>query len=647
MTGDIGANYESRWFSIPPTSQWGIRYYASVGTASNGHEAFGFLHNPNAFSIPITATTRTGSTTFTIPANDTFRYQMPQDSGVDFDSTLDHAFFGVVAVGARPSSNNVYDWGFSLVPSSSLTTALVVGWGPGSSDLSQNGSPVWVTAIANTTLYIDYNGDRNGPVTDPTGQRCDVSLPIQALQSLRVYDPDRDQTAMRLYTLDGTLITGAWGQDPAVAGAGNPFLDVGTTVPAFPAPIMTKTSRIFTDNAPTGLSIGDVIEYTVRLDNKSLVSITSVPVLDTLPPGLNYVLNSTTKDNTPVPDAGVTPFPVDEGGLTVAIVRSREFSEIRFLCTIATGGTKTNVAEVVDYPGVVAINTITVPGGGGSTPCALQLTTSTGTPTDYQVGNNVFVTPTDADANTSSSSIQTVQIVITNTSNGDAEFRTLTETGNNTGIFRNTTGLPTSSTAGLAPDDGTLNVQVGHTLSSQYLDPQFSDTCSDTASIISPGLIKQLYLDTDGTDNDTTGDLDRVDPVATADTTTSTSQSIATGASATFTQTPNFVSTFTMPTGGTLATRAFVEVPSGRLPASPAITATVRRNGTAFSTVTTPTATLISGGFDTLTPPTPTPSPIPFPPETTASSSLPLLWEPPLQEAIPQPSQVSPSTGLP
>ena len=347
MTGDVGANYESRWFSVPPTNQWGIRYYASVGTASNGHEAFGFLYNPNAFAIPITATTRTGSSTFSIPANDTFRYQMPQDSGVDFDSTLDHAFFGVVAVGARPSSNNVYDWGFSLVPSSSLTTALVVGWGPGSSDLSQNGSPVWVTAIANTTLYVDYNGDRAGPVTDPAGQRCDVTLPIQALQSLRLYDPDRDQTAMRIYTLDGTLITGAWGQDPAVAGAGNPFLDVGTTVPAFPAPIMTKTSRIFTDNAPAGLSIGDVIEYTVRLDNKSLVSITSVPVLDTLPTGLNYVLNSTTKDDVAVPDAGATPFPVDEDGLIVAVVRSREFSEIRFLCTIMTGGTKSNVAEVL------------------------------------------------------------------------------------------------------------------------------------------------------------------------------------------------------------------------------------------------------------------------------------------------------------
>jgi len=109
----------------------------------------------------------------------------------------------------------------------------VVGWGPGSSDLSQNGSPVWVTPLAATRVYVDYNGDRNGPTNDPKGNKYDVAYDLAALQSQRVYDPDKDQTAMRLYTLDNVQIAAAWGEDPAVAGPANPYIDAGTTVIPF------------------------------------------------------------------------------------------------------------------------------------------------------------------------------------------------------------------------------------------------------------------------------------------------------------------------------------------------------------------------------------------------------------------------------
>ena len=58
------------------------------------------------------------------------------------------------------------------------------------------------------------------PVVDPNGVACDAAYAMAALESRTLYDPDKDQTAMRVYTLDGTLIAAAWGQDPAVAGAG-------------------------------------------------------------------------------------------------------------------------------------------------------------------------------------------------------------------------------------------------------------------------------------------------------------------------------------------------------------------------------------------------------------------------------------------
>ncbi len=69
----------------------------------------------------------------------------------------------------------------------------------------------------------------------------------------------------------------------------------------------------------------------------------------------------------------------------------------------------------------------------------------------------------------------------------------------------------------------------------------------------------------------------------------------------TFTQTPGFCSAFDMPAGGALSVRNYVSVPSGSLPANPAITATLQHGVTGFATLSSPTATLISGGADTVT----------------------------------------------
>ena len=271
ITGDIGANYESRWFTLYPYDQWGSVYYTPVGTAADGDAAYVFIYNPGTSALPIRVTTQIGTTNFTVPTNGTYQYQVPQNSGAKLQSTNGLPYFAVETVGANPTANNVHDWGFTLVPEGNLTTIGQVGWGPGSSDLSQNGSPVWVTAVGATTIYVDFDGDRAGPLTDSNGDGYDTNLTMAALQSRTIYDPDKDQTAMRVYTLDGTLITAAWGQDPAVAGAGNPFLDVGTTVLPFPQAVIKKSSTLFTDNPPSGLSTNDVLEYTITIDNNSVV----------------------------------------------------------------------------------------------------------------------------------------------------------------------------------------------------------------------------------------------------------------------------------------------------------------------------------------------------------------------------------------
>lgn len=533
--GDIGANYEARGANVPPVTRWSDDYYAPVGTASDGDETYVFLYNPDASAITVNYATKLGTGSFSVPGKGTYQYLMPQDSAARFTSAGEKPFWGIGTVGARPTANNVHDWGYALVPKDFLSTEVVVGWGAGSEDGSQNGNPVWVTSAGATRIYVDYNGDRNGPNTDPNGAKYDVFLDVQPLTISRVFEPDKDQSAMRLYTLNGTLITAAWGQDPASAGAARPYLDLGNTTPNFPVPVMSKVSSLAVDNAPAGLSVGDVLEYTVTLDNRSLFSLASVPVMDALPGGVSYIGGTTTRDGSAVADSGATPFPLDETGLIVPILPARLSTVIQFRVTITASGTLTNTARLLGYTGVEASDTIVVPAASGSNACTLRLTNGSGSEVDYQPGDGIHVTVTDPDSNTSGATAQSIIALVENSATGDVEAVTLTETGVNTGVFRNTAALPSSTSAGLGQNDGTLNVQPGNTISATHVDPAFGDTCPDTAVITAPSLIKQLYLDTGGGDADTTGDLDRVDPVATADGTTSESALLAAPSSAAIT----------------------------------------------------------------------------------------------------------------
>jgi len=526
ITGDIGANYESRWYNIPPTAAWSSDYYSPVGTAADGDQTYIWLYNPAVSAITVNYLTKVGSGSFSIPAKDVYRFLMPQNSGARFASSGGQPLFAMGTVGANPSANNVHDWGFNLVPASDLTTELIVGWGPGSRDLTQNGNPAWITALAPTTLYLDYNGDRAGPLTDPNGGKYDAAVSVTALDVTRVYETaDRDQTALRIYTLDGTLITGAWGQDPAVAGPAEPFLDIGTTIPNLPVPILTKMVALVTDNGTTGLSIQanqDVVEYTITLQNKGLFALFAIQLADILPAGLTYVVNSTTRDAVAVADAAnlITAFPLDEGGITIPSLLRGASTVVKFRAHVVTSGQKINVANTTN-PTLSAKVTINVP-VGVSSPCTLLLTTNVGTETDYQTGAGIYVTLTDADADTNSGTVQTVSVVVQNLSNGDVQSLVLTETGPNTGVFRNTAPLPSSTTLGGLVEDGTIRGVLGDTLSVTYTDPIFGGSpCSDTATFVAATLVKQLYLDTDGSDSDGTGDLDRIDPVATGDGTTS------------------------------------------------------------------------------------------------------------------------------
>jgi uncharacterized repeat protein (TIGR01451 family) len=523
VTGDIGGNYEARWFTLYPVEDWYNSYVTPVGTAANGHECYLFVYNPGPAAITIQARSRTGAVSFTVQPGAAYQWQVPQNSGAILTSAGGEPFCAVSTVGAKPSSNNVHDWGFALVPADALTTEVVVGWGPGSSDLSKNGSPVWVTAEAATKIYVDYNGDKNGPLTDPNGNKYDVAYDLAALESRTIFDPDRDQTAMRIYTVDGVRLTAAWGQDPATAGAVNPFLDMGTSVLPFPVPVIHKSSTLKVDNGLPGLSLGDILEYRIAVDNRGLLPLGNTLVLDQLPPQLEYVANSSTRGGEPLADdaTGATVFPLDESGYTIPVILRGGTSVFTYQVQIVASGSILNTAANPQYQ-LVSDNTVVVQPPAGSNPSTIAFIDASGTPVPvYPADGDVYLRLTDADANTDPNTAEIITVYVKNETTGDIEKITLTETGPNTGVFVNTSPLPSAGSGGLGMEDGTLYARPGDTLSVFYQDPIYGDSCSTTAMIGVVSAIKPLYLTTDGGDNDATGALDRIDPVAAGDATIS------------------------------------------------------------------------------------------------------------------------------
>lgn len=506
ITGHIGANYESRWYTMYPVEDWADTYYSPVGTASNGQEAYVFLYNPNPAPIDVDYESRLGSgTIFAIPAGGTHQFLMPANSGARFTSTGGEPIFAIATVGARPSSNNVHDWGFSLVPESNLTTVAVVGWGPGSGREpapTENGSPVWVTATANTVVLVDYDGDpTTGPLTDSNGHHYDVALNVAKLESIRIYDPDHDATGMRLYTLDGVRITAAWGQDPSTAAPGNPYLDLGTTVLPFPVPVVIKTWSLYDDLNMNGLvDLNDEIEYAIRINNDGVIVLGNLVVIDTPPPAVDFVPGSAMFNGSPVPDdlINATLFPFDESGFVIPIIDAGGYAELSYRVTVNSVSGSIDNTVSVDGGGVPITDTETVPVNAG-TPCTLGFTDSATLPAIvYYEGDGIFVTVTDPDSNLNAGIADTITALVSNPP--DAESIVLTETGPNTGVFVNTVGLPFSTTSGHSAGNGVLFAPIGATIQASHTDPQFGDLCQSTAVIALPALTKELYLSGAGED---------------------------------------------------------------------------------------------------------------------------------------------------
>jgi len=363
FTGDIAGRSELRWYALWPTNLWDDSYYSAVGGQA-GNATDVWLYNYNGASIIVTAETRVDTNTFTVQAGDVYRYTMPEDSGAHFYTADGSAFYALATV---DSGSQVWDWGFTLLPESSLSTMAVVGWGPGY-DASipgtwDNRSPLWITAVSTTTIYVDYDGDPStGAEVDPQGNRCDVVRNVDRFESVRFYDnTDGDQTGMRAYTTDGTLITAAWGEEMGNGHTGNPYLDLGTTVMPVSTVLTRKYSALADDINGNGLvDPGDSVAYTITVKNvgTGIASnvVVSATISDSFSANASYVPGSGYLDDgtgpSPIPDDSppFTVFPLDEGGywidglvvgnptsVTFAVVVDDPFEIDASGCSVANG----------------------------------------------------------------------------------------------------------------------------------------------------------------------------------------------------------------------------------------------------------------------------------------------------------------------
>lgn len=349
LTGDIASSYESRDSQLLPTDLWTNRYYTPVSTPDFGtgdSRTTAWLYNPGASAITVTYQRRNSAGTLitssiAVPAGGYAKQILDQPTNgtaaqFSTDGAPFYAFSTTDSASSTTGNNQAWDWGFSLIPQESLTPQLIIGLGIGQDPTitpqTENGNPVWVTTVGNgdnyVTVYVDYNGDNAPGTADPNGNYYDASYNVRELDQLKLFDPDGDQTAMVVYVLDTNVrLAGAWGQDPTVATAGAPGLDVGTGVPPMPLWGNGKDGTLYDDPSTPGvvdgdldgdgvLSPGDVVLYTITINNISRVPVPDFVVRESIPDNTTYVPNSTFWGATAIPDntGSGTPFPLDDDG---------------------------------------------------------------------------------------------------------------------------------------------------------------------------------------------------------------------------------------------------------------------------------------------------------------------------------------------
>ena len=306
-------NYEARAYTIVPFDQWTGDYLAP--RSSDGDY---WLYNPNPVQLPVTVRTASQPpVVINIPTRSTLRYSngvtMSTATGMRFSAPND--FYGIVALDA----DSAQDWGYALLPVENLTTQELIGWGPGNnlkppgpgpSQTTGLESQVYVTALVTTTVFVTYS---NG---------LTASFPITPLVETPITSPNFDMTGAFLYSSNDTPFVSAWGQDQS-ARPDLPSIDVGTSIIPLPTLALQKFFDMVEDEGDGHpFTWGDTIRFTLVAYNNSVNPVTNGIISDTLPiASVTYVPESSTVGGAPISDTvGLTPYPFDEGGVSVGTI---------------------------------------------------------------------------------------------------------------------------------------------------------------------------------------------------------------------------------------------------------------------------------------------------------------------------------------
>ena len=374
-TGDTTADWEMRSFTLFPDSVLTSDYLSPAGANDANYATTNFLYNPNAAAITVTPTCTGCSGTISIPAGASAAFNSPIGRAVQFASTGGEKFIGIAGVGAHsgvgpPSDSSPnWDWGFTMIPTSQLTTQVVLGWAPGNSNANpaspsgnRDDDPVWVSSMEDTVIRVDLDGN---PATGTIGTAdCfgshDMELTVSARESTRIFDNvDGSMTGARVYTCNDVLIAAAWGEDPQNAPTGSPGFDAGYTVIPSTTMIVDKTAAIADDPDGNGqFSPGDTVTYTVSIADAGNLAFTDVDLTDVLQPGMTYVPDSTEIDDGDAVQAypddapgSATVFPFDEGGSSLPTIEAGQTVLVSFDVVVdapylQTNGTLSNTACV-------------------------------------------------------------------------------------------------------------------------------------------------------------------------------------------------------------------------------------------------------------------------------------------------------------
>lgn len=334
LTGNRNSSFEARSYTLFPDDVLSSDYMSPAGSGLSSARTVNYLYNPSATSLPVSPTCTGCSGTITVPANASASFTSPLNQAVRFQSSGGRPFIAIAGIGAQNSTSDAaaFDWGYPMIPTSQLTTQVVLGWAPGNSanPPSTSGTqyrydPVWVTSLAATTVRVDYDGDPStGTITtdDCFGSNHDAEISVAALASTRIFDQaDGDMTGARIYTCDGTQLAGAWGQDPASSHYASPGFDAGYTIIPTTTMLVEKSATLVEDvDGDGGFGPGDTMTYEIAIADAGSLAFTDVQLEDVLPPGLEYVPDSTylevDGDVTPIADDQVPPastaFPLDD-----------------------------------------------------------------------------------------------------------------------------------------------------------------------------------------------------------------------------------------------------------------------------------------------------------------------------------------------